>query len=690
LFAVLDRSAGDADTAATVPAAAAATIGFRRAALHLGGLWALAFAQPLFDMLGHNAQFFVARGSTRGDILVLALGYTLVPPLAGAVLVWAAGRLHPAAGRALMLALVALLVAGLVLPPLGDALAGSALAVPAALAVGAAGAALYARVAAVRSFVTVLSGAPLIVLFLFLVVSPVGGLVLPGDASGSVAGPARSSTPIVHIVLDELPTSTLTDARGEIDARLFPNLARFARTATWYRAATTVDDLTTGAVPAQLTGELPDPDALPTARDHPRSLFTLFGRSHDLTVVEPITDVCPERLCGTLRPSTADRLRSLEADLEVVVQQQLLPSDMRRSLPAIDRVWEGFGTASEPARGEIHGGSLLIRDVLTRLAADDATAGFQHALQSLDRRGSKPPLLFVHSTLPHGAWRFLPDGSTYPLDGFEYPGLDDHTWRGPQWLVDQSFARHVLQAQYADRLVGLLLGKLRSTGRFDDAVIVIAADHGVSFRSGQPRRAVTSGNIGDIAPVPLLVKYPGQHEARVEDGAVRTIDVLPTIAKAAGVELPWDADGMPADDRPVEPDAAIAISHEGEHVLTRPLRDVLAQRDERAAAEARLLRDGAYALGPRPDLLGRRVAAAGGGRRASAAFVNGRIDGVPPGVELALAIDGVVRATTWSYRTRVGDHTVFSALVPPSSLRAGSRAVVLRVLPGDRLRAIEG
>ena len=41
------------------------SIGFRRAALHLGGLWALAFAQPLFDLLGENAQFFVARGSTR-------------------------------------------------------------------------------------------------------------------------------------------------------------------------------------------------------------------------------------------------------------------------------------------------------------------------------------------------------------------------------------------------------------------------------------------------------------------------------------------------------------------------------------------------------------------------------------------------------------------------------------------------
>ena len=71
-------------------------IGFRQSALHLGGLWALAFAQPLLDLLGRNAEFFVARGSTRGDILALAFGYTLVPPLAGAALVWALGRFRPA------------------------------------------------------------------------------------------------------------------------------------------------------------------------------------------------------------------------------------------------------------------------------------------------------------------------------------------------------------------------------------------------------------------------------------------------------------------------------------------------------------------------------------------------------------------------------------------------------------------
>jgi Sulfatase len=662
------------------------SIGAGRAALQLGGLWALAFAQPLLELLGRNAPFFVAHESTAGDILVFAFGYVLVPPLLAAALVWALGRIRPVAGWAAMLVLVALLVAGLLLPSLGDALGGSAWAIPVALALGAAAAALYARLAVVRSFMTVLAPAPLVVLLLFLVFSPVHELVLPGDDGGSVGGPASSSVPIVQIVLDELPASTLAHAGGTIDAELFPNLARFAREATWYRSATTVDDLTTEAVPAQLTGMRPRQGSLPTTRDHPRNLFTLFQRSHAMTVVEPITDLCPERSCSESRSGMADRLRSLESDLELVVQHLLLPDDLRERLPAIDRVWEGFEAGSEPAPGDIRGGSLLRQDVLSRLAADDATVGFQRAVKALDEPSSRPPLVFVHSTLPHGPWRYLPDGRHYPIEGYEYPGLASTGWIGPQWQVDQAFARHVLQVQYADRLVGALLNKLRARGLFDSSVVVVTADHGASFRTGEPRRPANAANIGEIAPVPFFVKYPGQRRGRVDERAVRTIDVLPTIAAAAGVRVPWRTDGIPAGERPVDPDAPVDISHAGKHVLTKPLGAVLAKRDERAAVDTRLLRAGPYAVGPRPELIGRRVAAGSGSRPARSPYVTGELDRLEAGTEIAVAVDDVIEATTRTYHN--GGHTRYATLVPPSSLRPGARLALLQILPGGGVRPI--
>ena len=682
------------------------SIGFRRAALHLGGLWALAFAQPLFDLLGENAQFFVARGSTRGDILLLAFGYTLLPPLAGAALVWALGRVRPVAGWLAHLVLVAVLVGALLLPPLGDALGGSALAIGVALAAGAAAAALYAASDGVQTFVSVLGAAPVVVVALFLLVSPVRELLLPGDGAGELVGPPRSSTPIVHIVLDELPEDTVDTGDGRIDATLFPNLARFARDATWYRDATTVDDLTAEAVPAQLTGERPEAGDLPTVRDHPRNLFTLFGRSHDLVVVEPITDLCPERLCDKARLGTLDRLEALRSDLTIVAEHLLLPADLRAGLPAVDGAWEDFDPGTPP--GALRGGRNLKRGILDRLARDDATAGFQRAIAALDRPRSRPPLVFVHSTLPHGPWRFLPDGRQYPMHRKAYPGLGEEVWSDRQWLGDQGFQRHVLQAQYADRLVGRLLRKLHETGLYDRAVIVVAADHGVSVRAGEPRRPVTRGNVQDIAPVPLLVKWPGQRVGRIDHGAVRTVDVLPTIAKAAGVRVPWRTDGRPADERPVDRQARIDISHAGVPAITVPLATVLRGRRAHEREEARLLRAGVWRLGPRPDLVGRRVpvvpASAGGGAHATVdapgeyaavdptapfvpAFVTGRLDGVAADAELAVAVDGRVAATTRAYPS--GRRMLYGAIVPPASFRPGANAVsVLEVLPGNRLRTI--
>ena len=43
------------------------------------------------------------------------------------------------------------------------------------------------------------------------------------------------------------------------------------------------------------------------------------------------------------------------------------------------------------------------------------------------------------------------------------------------------------------------------------------------------RRTVTPRNVEDLAPVPLLVKLPGQRRGEIVDRHVETIDVLPTI-----------------------------------------------------------------------------------------------------------------------------------------------------------------
>ena len=127
---------------------------------HLAVLWSFAFAKPLLDVLADSPDFFVARGNTAGDIVLLACVLVLLPP---SVFVLAEALLTrlPRAREALHLGLVGLLVAVFVLQLVGD-LGGAppAVVIGISLAVGAAGALAYARERAVSTVLTVLSPAP--------------------------------------------------------------------------------------------------------------------------------------------------------------------------------------------------------------------------------------------------------------------------------------------------------------------------------------------------------------------------------------------------------------------------------------------------------------------------------------------------------------------------------------------------
>jgi hypothetical protein len=187
-------------------------------ALHLLALYALAVAQPLLGLLGDNTGFFVSRRAGGTEVVVFALLVALVPPLVVAALVELAGRVNTRAGRALQLVAVGVLVAALAIQVLkqpGDW--GTVPMLAAAALVGTGGAVAYARAAAVRTFVTYLTPVPLVVLVLFLVVSPVHRLVATTDIAAAGIRTA-STTPVVMVELDEVSMETFLDARRTIDA----------------------------------------------------------------------------------------------------------------------------------------------------------------------------------------------------------------------------------------------------------------------------------------------------------------------------------------------------------------------------------------------------------------------------------------------------------------------------------------
>jgi sulfatase-like protein len=647
----------------------------------------------MFDVLEDTPEFFVARGNTGADIVLLALVLTLVPPTA-MVACEAALAALPRARRLLHLTFVGALVAALALQIVGDWFGGAwVVAVVVSLAVGAAAAVGYDRLEAIPTTLTVLSPAPAVFLVMFLALSPVSKLLGDeGDAGARAAGDLRSA-PVVMVVFDEFASVSLMRPDGEIDAERFPAFARLAREATWYRNATTVADQTTQAVPAMLTGRRGDADRLPILADHPNNLFTALGDRYRFQVHEPVTDLCPAALCGDETSESAGaRREALLDDLFVVQQHLLLPESLHDRLPAVDRSFRDFGDEGDDAAPGPDGDI----DAMAKAGLRNRIGQFERFERGVASQADGKTISFAHFSLPHAPWEYLPSGQSYPVSGPDIPALTGDDWGGEDWLVTQAEQRYLLQLGLVDRQVSRLVRALRERGLYDRAMIVVTADHGVSFQPNGRRRVAGTDNLAEIAGVPLFVKTPGQRTGGIDDGPATTADIVPTILRELGLRSPVPLDGRPLP-RPPSPGATVRTSAWGRGEAELPLERFVRDRDALARARGRLFGSGwddLFAAGPAPAIVGRPVealpAAPRGdlrveldfreeyadfrpGTAAVPAFVTGRVTGGRGGERVAIAVNGRVAAVSRAYRA--GDEVRVGAMVSPAAYRAGSNRV---------------
>ena len=266
-----------------------------RAFVELFALCGFALTQPLLDVFGRGVEQFAFRGASPAQIVLFGLAVTFLPAL-GLWLVEMAVRLvlgvRPAAW--VHLVFIVVLVAVFVMQaarPLGN---GIPLVVGAVLLGVGAGVA-YARFPAVHLWLAFAALAPLGFLFLFLTSSSTSRLLRAEEAVPAVD--VGTPAPVVMVVLDELPLASLLDSDRGIDRELFPNLAALADDSHWFRNTTTVSTSTWHAVPAIMTGQMPQDDSLPISDSHPDSLFSLLGSSYDMHVTETNTRVCPSSVC---------------------------------------------------------------------------------------------------------------------------------------------------------------------------------------------------------------------------------------------------------------------------------------------------------------------------------------------------------------------------------------------------------
>jgi hypothetical protein len=233
-------------------------------------------------------------------------------------------------------------------------------------------------------------------------------------------------------------------------------------------------------------------------------------------------------------------------------------------------------------------------------------------------------------------------------------------------------------------------------------LIVVAADHGVAFPKARERRRLRRANAAEIAPVPLLVKAPGQKRERVDDAWVSTIDILPTIFDVLNLNPRVKMDGRSAFSDEVQGrDSLHILLRNSFEELNIPGADFERERQLIVDRNHALLGTGAdgagriYRVGPNQELLGRPADAAGlepldvefvygadyEDVDPSSPFVPshivGRVQGGGEGGrEIAVAVNGKVAGVGETFTLATGDEgELVSVIVPPDSFKPGRNEV---------------
>ena len=566
-----------------------------RAWFELTGAWSLAIAWPVYQRLESGTEaltFYSIRGIDLAIfIAVVSLAVPTVLLLLETLLARAASF---TASRFLHAGLTGILL-GLVV---WQALQGRpALAALALLAVFAVITVYYLRLAFVRTFALLLAIATPITILLFALSYPVRFEVLPGEKS-QAAQKTDSVTPVVMVVMDELPLALLLNEKGEIDRKLLPNLARIADETIWYPRAAAAGDETLTALPSIMTGEDPDsseqrdPPGLPS---YPDNLCTITERAgFNINAEEVVTDFCSRKGNLPLRISEMIRLGVFPkaAPFESAETEVDTSSDGEELSPGRLIEDAALGLANlHPAPPPVWG--------------SDRTEHMREFTASVDL--DPKSFNFLHIILPHAPFQFTEDGYGYAsflLDdratgnALELPENDGETKKSMQQALAQTI--------YTLSLVEAIIQKMKQAGAWDESLFVLTADHGASFKLGHRRRTLDTDNAGWLIPVPLFIKYPGQSKGSIDRRIVASNDIAPTVFDALGLEPGPNATGSSLLGKPsAEQPSELSLTSQETGELTISTEEISRQEKEALQLRNEAFGSGSlYAIGGEEQLLG--------------------------------------------------------------------------------------
>jgi hypothetical protein len=515
---------------------------------------------PLYGVLSKEPNFFLAHNSEPIDFIVLMGMISFVFPLviaAGVTLLLFFFSSYEALTARIFVAFFAVLV---LLPfakrVMDESVYGTFIV---AGVIGLVFSFVYGKFSWPKLFLNYVSPAILIFPVLFLFEPKIFVIAVPefSEADYPVVS-VPSDTPVIFLLFDEFPLATIVNENLLVDKKAFPNFDRLANKSHWFRNASTNYAFTGPAVRSIFTGTRQDHARFGTYKYYPKNLFSLLGHDYQVEAHESALRLCPPSIC--LKTQEIEEVTDSEIfwkDVGAIYLNLVLPQPRSYNAPNITQSFKGFWGRKGEKRTVSRVSSKFVRKelVIPFLAPDfekrqidgreDIVSNFLGKLGS----GPRKKFYFLHVLFPHQPYSFLPSGKKYDLNGkFDAIGLDEKrpkggTWNEEKWLVDIQIQKLLSQVGYTDYLLGQFLDRLEENNLLDPALLIVAADHGVSIREGGFRREVNAETLEDIASVPFFIKLPDQEKGTVNDMPATLLDILPTLADVLGIEVPWKIDG---------------------------------------------------------------------------------------------------------------------------------------------------
>ena len=506
-------------------------------------LASLAFSQPIFDIISQNPEFLAVRYISIPDILTFVLLIGILTPLLLAAVTLLSSKFLFGEKDGVFYAIFIVLTILIIFPVFKKVfIFNETIRIIITLVFSISVFLVYLRYKIVRDFFGIMSFSVIIFPVYFLFFTPVKNILASNNVQFNPNtyqyGTARKPVSVVFVLLDELSLITLLDEEKNIDSTAFKNISRFFESATWYKNASTISNFTTTAVPSILTGNYPvsvkhkkqritknmhDWLNLPIYLDYPDNIFTLLSTTHEMTVREQATQLCPYPLCET----EYDKLRkksnfnTLVTDSLYVYLNIVVPEKLKKHVPNVQMGWVNFD--------------------LNNITSDRQQI-FMNFVAKLHNKRAKPQFIFLHSILPHMAWTYT---STGEVNGYtSVPGWSSKGWTNDKNILRESYNLYYEQTKFVDALLGRLFDRLKEKKIYHDSLIILTADHGVSLIPGMNSRSVEGESTVAVLSVPLFIHYPGQSESVIDERYATLLDIIPTIADVLDIETVWPTDGL--------------------------------------------------------------------------------------------------------------------------------------------------